>query len=210
MKSVPQVLEEIRALGVPHVMFIDDNFIGNPARAAALMQALRPLRLTWHAAVSADVGRREDLLDLMAESGCRSLFIGFESINPDSLRACHKSQNRAEDYERTIAAIHRRGLMVNASLVFGFDTDGPGVFAATRDWLIQNRIATMTAHLLTPYPGTAPSAFARLSIEMRSAAKAMNAPATAARAPSPAKIVLRIGSTVVISASYRPDAPLLA
>ncbi len=154
MKSVPQVLEEIRALGVPHVMFIDDNFIGNPARAAALMQALRPLRLTWHAAVSADVGRREDLLDLMAESGCRSLFIGFESINPDSLRACHKSQNRAEDYERTIAAIHRRGLMVNASLVFGFDTDGPGVFAATRDWLIQNRIATMTAHLLTPYPGT--------------------------------------------------------
>lgn len=154
MKSVPQTLGEIRSLGVKHVMFIDDNFIGHPEKAAELMRALRPLNLTWHAAVSADIGRREDLLDLMAESGCRSLFIGFESINPDSLRACHKSQNRVEDYERTLALIHRRGIMVNASLVFGFDTDGPEVFDATKDWLVRNRIATMTAHLLTPYPGT--------------------------------------------------------
>jgi len=45
-------------------------------------------------------------------------------------------------------------MMVNASIVFGFDGDGPDVFRTTVDWLIAQRIETMTAHILTPYPGT--------------------------------------------------------
>lgn len=44
--------------------------------------------------------------------------------------------------------------MINASLVFGFDNDTPDVFKSTLDWLVQNKIETMTAHILTPYPGT--------------------------------------------------------
>ena len=154
MKPIRNIIAEIESLGVRHVMFIDDNFIGNPARARALLTELRKMDLIWHTAVSADIGRHADLLDLMAESGCKSLFIGFESVNPANLRECHKAQNRREEYERTIAGIHQRGMMVNASLVFGFDEDTSDVFAATVRWLVQNHIATMTAHILTPYPGT--------------------------------------------------------
>jgi radical SAM superfamily enzyme YgiQ (UPF0313 family) len=154
MKPIPRILEEIRSLGVRHVMFIDDNFIGSVAGARRLLQELRPLNLTWHAAVSADIGRHEDLLDRMAESGCKSLFIGFESVNQSSLRHCHKRQNRVAEYDAAIAAIHARGIMINASLVFGFDEDDVSVFPSTLDWLVRNRVATMTAHILTPYPGT--------------------------------------------------------
>ena len=46
-------------------------------------------------------------------------------------------------------------MMINASLVFGFDHDSPEVFAETLDWLVKNKVETMTAHILTPYPGTA-------------------------------------------------------
>ncbi len=154
MKPVANILAEIRSLDAPHVMFIDDNFIGDPDGARALMAALAPLRLTWHCAASADIGRREDLLDRMAETGCKSLFIGFETINSENLRRCRKTRNRVADYEATIARIQERGLMVNASLVFGFDGDDESVFPATLDWLVRNRVATMTAHILTPYPGT--------------------------------------------------------
>lgn len=154
MKPIPRILAEIRSLGVPHVMFIDDNFIGDPCQAAALVRALRPLKLTWHAAVSADIGSREALLDEMAESGCRSLFIGFESVRQGNLTRCRKTQNRIERYDETIAHIHRRGMLVNASLVFGFDEDDATVFPATLAWLVRNRVSTMTAHILTPYPGT--------------------------------------------------------
>jgi radical SAM superfamily enzyme YgiQ (UPF0313 family) len=90
----------------------------------------------------------------MAASGCKSLFIGFESVNQRNLLKCHKRQNRIETYDETIAKIRRRGIMVNASLVFGFDEDDESTFPATLDWLIRNRVATMTGHILTPYPGT--------------------------------------------------------
>jgi radical SAM superfamily enzyme YgiQ (UPF0313 family) len=165
MKPLAQILREVKGMGESHVMFIDDNFIGDPVRARALVEALRPLGLVWHAAVSADIGRHEDLIEAMAESGCKSLFIGFESILTENLRECRKKQNRVADYNRTIARIHASGMLVNASLVFGFDGDGPTVFQDTLDWLVGNHIATMTAHILTPYPGT--QLYRRLQAEGR-------------------------------------------
>ena len=164
-KSIRGVLREIESLRTRHVMFIDDNFIGDRRFARELMAAIKPLGLTWHAAVSADVGRDETLLDLMCDSGGQSLFIGFETINAANLAAARKRQNHVGEYARTIERIHRRGMMVNASIVFGFDHDGPEVFDLTRDWLIDNRVESMTAHILTPYPGTA--LHARLSAQGR-------------------------------------------
>ncbi len=164
-RPIGRVIEDIRSLGRPHVFFIDDNLIGNLAWARELVAALRPLGLTWHAAVSANIVEHEDLLDDMAEAGCKTLFIGFESINADALRAAKKHQNRAYRYERLIDMLHSRAIMVNASLVFGFDEDGPDVFARTLDWLVAQRIETMTAHVLTPYPGT--RLFLRLKDEGR-------------------------------------------
>ena len=153
-KPAGRVMEEIESLGVKHVFFIDDNFIGSPERARELMRAMSPLGLTWHCAVSADIGRYDDLLDLMAESGCQSLFIGFETINAVNLASCHKKQNRVAEYNSTIRKIHERGMMVNASLALGFDSDRPRVFLNTLNWLLEQKIETMTAHILTPYPGT--------------------------------------------------------
>ena len=154
MKPVANILREIAALGTRHVMFIDDNFIGNPQQARELVAALRPLNLTWHTAVSADIGKHEELLDEMAASGCKSLFIGFETVRRDALHGCRKAQNRPEEYDATIARIHARGMLVNASMVFGFDADTPEVFSDTLVWLLRNRVSSMTAHILTPYPGT--------------------------------------------------------
>ncbi len=155
MKPLANIIHEIDALNSHHIMFIDDNFIGNPQKIKPVVRYLRERNIQWHTAVSTDIGKHEELLDLMADSGCKSLFIGFESVNQSNLLNCHKRQNRVADYDNTIKKIHDRGIMVNASLVFGFDGDTPEIFKPTLDWLVGNRIATMTAHILTPYPGTA-------------------------------------------------------
>ena len=154
VRPVEKVVQEIRTLTSRHIMFIDDNLIGDPSWTRALLKALRPLRLRWHAAVSANVGQHPELMDLMRESGCASLFIGFESINGSAIRAARKNQNNPDTYSATIAALHARGIMVNASLTFGFDQDGPDVFQNTLDWLVAYTVETMTGHILTPYPGT--------------------------------------------------------
>jgi radical SAM superfamily enzyme YgiQ (UPF0313 family) len=148
------VIEEIKLLNTKQVLFIDDNFIGNPKWIAEFIKRIKPLKLTWHAAVSTNIIHHKELIDDFADSGCRSLFIGFESINEKSLRSAQKSQNKISEYEELLQLLHSKNIMVNASLVFGFDYDEKTVFADTLKWLVKNKVETMTAHILTPFPGT--------------------------------------------------------
>ena len=111
------------------------------------------MNLIWSAAVTTKILEYPNLLDLMSKTGCRSLFIGFESINTASLESVNKD-NKVEIYETLVEAIHSRGIMINASMVFGLDGDDASTFDRTLDWLIKMRIETLTSHILTPYPGT--------------------------------------------------------
>ncbi len=154
-REIEDVIADIKAVKSRHIMFIDDNFAGNPQWTRAFLKAITPMKLKWNAAGSINAAYDPELLDLMKESGCQGLFIGFESINPDSISDVHKVQNKTDSYEKAIRAIHDRGIMINASLVFGLDGDTPKTFDATLDWIVKNKIETVTSHILTPYPGTA-------------------------------------------------------
>lgn len=153
-RPIEDVLRDIHTVGRRHIMFIDDNFAGNPAWTRKLLRAITPLNIRWNAAVSLNVALDTDLLDLMKRSGCEGLFIGFESVNEASIKGVHKGQNSLDRYEQAVRNIHDRGMMVNASFVFGLDGDTPDTFRNTLDWIIRNRIETVTSHIMTPYPGT--------------------------------------------------------
>lgn len=68
------------------------------------------------------------LLDEMKESGCQSLFIGLESINSKSLQSVHKVQNSVNRYEKLVDEVHKRGIMINASFVFGLISDSQSTY----------------------------------------------------------------------------------
>ena len=154
-RDIDAVIDDIKMVGSKHIMFIDDNFAGSRKWTMDFLKAINPMKLKWNAAVSINAAYDGELLDMMRESGCRSLFIGFESINPESISGVHKVQNSTYDYERAVKAIHDRGIMINASFVFGLDGDTKDTFKATLDWIVKNKIETVTSHILTPYPGTA-------------------------------------------------------
>ena len=153
-RPIIDVMADINTIGKRHVMFIDDNFIGNPKWTLDFVRAIRPLHLKWNAAVSANIVDMHDLLDEMALSGCESLFIGFESLNESAIKNVHKGQNNIRKYETLVEEIHKRGIMINASFVFGLDDDDATTFQTTLDWIVKNKIETVTSHILTPYPGT--------------------------------------------------------
>lgn len=153
-RPVNDVVAEVKASGTKHVMFIDDNFIGNLGWTRRLMAELKKMRVKWNAAVSINVAGIPGLLDEMKESGCQGLFIGFESINPSSVDGVHKVQNDVAGYDYAVNEIHKRGIMINASFVFGLDSDTKDTFKLTLDWIVKNKIETVTSHILTPYPGT--------------------------------------------------------
>jgi len=152
-RPIPDVIKDILSLNSRHILFIDDNFIGDPKYTRKLLNEIHGMKLIWNAAVTTKILDYPDLLDLMAKTGCRSLFIGFESINTVSLKSVNK-KNTVSRYEALVEAIHSRGIMINASMVFGLDGDDSDTFNRTLDWLVKMRIETLTSHILTPYPGT--------------------------------------------------------
>jgi radical SAM superfamily enzyme YgiQ (UPF0313 family) len=109
----------------------------------------------WQAAGTVQSVLRPGLLEKAAQSGLRSLFVGFETLNPANLQEQHKYQNLNRDYSTAIRRLHDLGVMVNGSFVFGMDDDDETVFNRTVEWAISQGIETATFHILTPYPTTA-------------------------------------------------------
>jgi len=153
-RPIPEVVEEIRALGSRSVGFTDDNIVAGGARAMELFEALLPLRLQWVGQGDLSMARDEELLKLMARSGCAAIFVGLESLSPDSLAAARKRPNLAVDYDSAIATIHRHGIDLIGSFVFGLDPDQTRVFRETVAFAERVKLAAAQFAVLTPFPGT--------------------------------------------------------
>jgi undecaprenyl diphosphate synthase len=164
-QSVDDALAEIERLPGRHLYFLDDHLFGHPRFAAALFEGMRGMGRLWQAAGTVQSVLRPGLLERAVEAGLRSLFVGFETLNPDGLRAQRKHQNLGRDYDAAVRRLHELGVMVNASFVFGMDEDDESVFDRTVEWAVSRGVETATFHILTPYPGTA--LFARMEAEGR-------------------------------------------
>jgi radical SAM superfamily enzyme YgiQ (UPF0313 family) len=155
VQAVDDALAEIERLPGRHLYFLDDHLLGHPGFAAALFEGMRGMGRLWQAAGTVDSVTRPGLLEKAAASGLRSLFVGFETLGQEGLRAHGKRQNLGRDYAVAVRRLHDLGVMVNGSFVFGLDQDDPSVFERTVEWAIDHGIETATFHVLTPYPGTA-------------------------------------------------------
>jgi radical SAM superfamily enzyme YgiQ (UPF0313 family) len=165
VRDAEQVVAEFAADGQPYGVFVDNNLGSRPEYLRALCRALRPLEKIWSAAVTIDVTDDPGLVREMALAGCTGVFIGFESLADDNLRAARKKTPRTEEYARRVALLHDHGIQVNGSFVLGFDEDRPDVFARTAEWIEDNQLECATFHILTPYPGT--PLFHRMAAEGR-------------------------------------------
>ncbi len=164
-RPMVEVERELAEIDDHLVFFLDDNLLANRRHARALFEVLRGSGIVWQAAASLDVARDPRYLDEAYEAGCRSLFVGFESLSPENMRGNNKPVNAATDYGEVCRRFHDAGIMINGSFVFGFDCDGPDVFERTLEFTAENKILTASFHVLTPLPGT--PVFARLEAEGR-------------------------------------------
>jgi radical SAM superfamily enzyme YgiQ (UPF0313 family) len=154
-RPVEKVVEEIRALENRFIYFIDDNIVGVPRRAKELFKALLPLKLGWASQVTINFSRDPELMRLARESGCYGVFIGFESVSNKSIRDAGKGVNRPDEYLRDIERIHKAGIKVWGSFIFGFDNDTPDIFRETLHFIEKSKMEFAQFSLLTPLPGTA-------------------------------------------------------
>uniref|UniRef100_A0A7C5EN34 B12-binding domain-containing radical SAM protein n=1 Tax=Desulfobacca acetoxidans TaxID=60893 RepID=A0A7C5EN34_9BACT len=166
--SVDRVMEEIRQNGAnaKHIFFCDDNFTANRERIKELCGRLlqEGLKLEWSAQVRVEAARDPELLDLMAKSGCYTVFVGLESINPATLKAYNKGQS-VEHIKECVINFHKYGIRVHGMFVFGSEEDHYQVIRDTVTFSRQLDLDSLQYLILTPVPGT--KVFAELEKQNR-------------------------------------------
>lgn len=150
--EIENVLTYIKDKGF---FFYDDNFTANRKRIMELCDLLieKKINISWTAQVRADLANDPVLIQKMVQAGLRWVYIGFESINDETLESLHKSQTRA-DIEKAIRTFHRCGVNIHGMFMFGDDCDTVDIISETVDFAIKNEIDTVQFMIITPLPGT--------------------------------------------------------
>jgi len=153
-KPVAHVVEDIRRQGARKLIFIDLNLIADRNYAAQLFEALIPLKVSWFGLSTILIAHDQELLELMARSGCSGLLIGFETISPANLQHAHKRFNDPQQYKEVVAMLHRHGISVMGCFVFGLDDDTTEVFQRTAEFVVDAAIDLPRFAIATPFPAT--------------------------------------------------------
>jgi radical SAM superfamily enzyme YgiQ (UPF0313 family) len=154
-RCLDEVLSELDELRGQYVFFADDNLFNDKEQAAALFKMLKPYHIHWGCQISLDIVQSPDLLDMMAQSGCVGMVIGFETLSEASLIQMKKKWNTQQGgYPASLARIYEHGIMAFGSFMFGYDYDTPDVFDRTLEFAMRSKLALAQFNTVTPFPGT--------------------------------------------------------
>jgi radical SAM superfamily enzyme YgiQ (UPF0313 family) len=171
-KTVRQVVEEVtnvkRIWKRAQIGFADDNMFVSSGYASQLLPALADLNFTWYAQSDISIARKPEMLTLLHESGCRILFIGFESVSGKNLSSFHGNALKREmfsHYADSIEAIQSNGIGIYGSFILGLDEDDEFTVQETVRFINETRMMGAQITILTPFPGS--SLRTRLQAENR-------------------------------------------
>ena len=160
-RPIDQVIEEIRVIRErwdnPYILFSDDNFVVDRNRTRELLRRLVPLGIKWSGQSDVSFHRDRDILELMHESGCMMMLIGFESVSADTLDGIDERnwKHRAlGTYVEAAKVIQDHGIGVYGAFTLGLDTDTMDSFEATSQFAKENYLAGIQVSCVTPFPGT--------------------------------------------------------
>jgi radical SAM superfamily enzyme YgiQ (UPF0313 family) len=154
--SIGRVLEELELhKGNMYTFFADDIFTANKKRVKELLRGMIDRNLTpeWGAQVRTETVDDPELLQLMRDSNCFNVYVGFESINPRTLKLFQKKQDLAK-IERSIERFHAHKIRIHGMFVVGSDEDDLETLDATAEFALKHDIDSVQFMILTPIPGS--------------------------------------------------------
>jgi radical SAM superfamily enzyme YgiQ (UPF0313 family) len=149
------VAREMEETGSRRFFIVDDNVVSQPAKARELCRELTPLDINWVGQASIHIAQDDELLELLANSGCRGLLVGMESINAANLKVMRKDWNTAHaSYEDSLRQFRKHGLAIYGTFVFGYDEDDWSVVARSVEFAREHKLFLAAFNHLVPFPGT--------------------------------------------------------
>ena len=164
-KTSEQMLAELDALYQQGwrggIFIVDDNFIGNKRKLKAetlpaIIQWMKERKhpFSFLTEVSLNLADDEELMRLMVEAGCDTVFIGIESPNEESLVECNKFPNKGRDLVASVKKIQNHGFQVMGGFIVGFDSDPLSIFKSQINFIQKSGIVTAMVGLLIAPPET--------------------------------------------------------
>ena len=163
-KSPAQLLAELDLLHSRgwkgSVFLVDDNFIGNKRKVKEMLRAIIEWRqrtrahMDFFTQASVNLAEDDELLQLMADAGFRTVFLGIETPEMESLKECKKLQNTRSDLVESVWRIQKAGMQVMGGFIVGFDHDGSDIFERQFEFIQKAGVVTAMVGLLTALPKT--------------------------------------------------------
>lgn len=164
-RPIEEVIDELRTFEGKKALFIDLSPMEDVNYAKALYRTMIPLRMRWVGLSTTRIAEEPELLKLAAQSGCKGLLIGFESVSQETLNGTRKHFHSAAGYGEVVKKLHDHGIGVQGCFVFGFDTDDASVFERTVEFVDRSKIDLPRYAVVTPFPNT--GLYRRLEAEGR-------------------------------------------
>lgn len=158
--DVEAIIRRNLAQGINRFFITDDNFARNMDWEAIFdrlikMREQEKINIKFILQVDTMCHRLPHFIEKAGRAGVARVFIGLESINPDSLKSARKKQNKIAEYRKMLLAWKHAGVTVFAGYILGFPNDTPE--SIIRDIEIIKRelpIDLLEFHCLTPLPGS--------------------------------------------------------
>jgi radical SAM superfamily enzyme YgiQ (UPF0313 family) len=141
----------------PFIELADDNTFVDKRWGRKLVETFKPYRLKWFTESDVTLADDPELLEHLADSGCRQVLIGFEDIDKKSVAELEDRAFKAQRihrYERAIQRIQEAGVSVNGTFILGADHHTPAVFGRIARFAEAVGLAEVQVTVLTPFPGT--------------------------------------------------------
>lgn len=158
MRPVDDVIEEITILQQLHpkgpIVFVADNLAANKDWFMHLCSRLEPFKVEWFCQADTLALKDEELVTAAGKAGCRVIFVGIESTNPENLRAMHKGFNIQAQIAEITGRLHRHGIAMIGAFIVGLDYDTLAVFGDIVQTVQECKIDAPQIAIWIPLPAT--------------------------------------------------------
>lgn len=160
-KPVELVVRDLEAISArwphPFIELADDNTFVDKTWGKRIARAFVPFRMKWFTETDITIADDEELLSLLAESGCRQVLVGLEDVEREAVAGIESvafKADRVARYGEAVRRIQEHGVSVNGTFILGLDHHAPSSFARIAAFAEEVGLAEVQVTVLTPFPGT--------------------------------------------------------
>ena len=158
--DVERIIRQNWAEGITRFFITDDNLARNKDWQIILDRIIKlrdeeNIRVTLMIQVDTLCHKIPRFVEKCGKAGVTRVFIGMESVNPDTLLAAKKRQNKITEYRNLLLAWKSIGAVTYAGYILGFPNDTPE--SIRRDITIVQKelpLDIIEFFILTPLPGS--------------------------------------------------------